>query len=348
MTVLWLCRILSDSRFALTLLCACGAVALVAGCKPKVTAVPQPLTELRIGYFGNLTHAQAVLGVASGEFASAVKPASVSTKVFNAGPSLIEALLAGEIDIGYVGPGPALNAYLKTEGQGIRVIGGAAANGVLIVAGKDSRIANFEDLKGRIIATPQYGNTQDIAARYYLSHSLGETDLSNVRPIPNADQVGMMQRGDIDAAWAPEPWGERLVAEAGGHIVGQEKDLWPAKQFILTLVITTPRFLKDHPDTVEKILVVHHQWTQRLQNDPDKYVPQLEAALFEVNGKRLPPGVLKTSIGRVKFTDDPLPSTIATMAAWARELKFASEPVDLSKLIDTTILDRLTSQSQSH
>src|SRR5437868_9019709 len=186
-------------------------------------------SEVRIGYFANLTHAQAVLGVSSKDFDNAVAPAKVTTKVFNAGPSLIEALFAGEIDVGYVGPGPALNAHAKSHGQGIRVISGAAANGVLIVARKDSGIQKLEDLKGRRLATPQVANTQDIAARYYLTHQLGQKDQSNVIAVPNAEQAAMMSGGQIDASWAPEPWGSFLVAQAGAKVIGQEKDLWPQK-----------------------------------------------------------------------------------------------------------------------
>ena len=247
--------------------------------------------------------------------------------------------MAGEIDIGYVGPGPALNGYLKTNGTGLRVLGGAAANGVLIVARKDSGITRFEDLTGKIIATPQQGNTQDIAAKYYLMHALHQADTNNIRPIENAQQVGLMQRGEIDAAWVPEPWGSRLIAEAGAHLVGEEKDLWPRKEFVLTLVITTPKFLKNHPDVVRRVLEVHHRWTVRLQHDPEKYVPQLEDALFAVNGKKLPPGVLKSSIKSVEFTDDALADTIRTMADWAYELGFARTKADLNGLIDTSIIE---------
>ena len=185
--------------------------------------------EVRLGYFGNVTHAQAVLGVSSKDFENAVAPAKFSTKVFNAGPSLIEALFANQIDIGYVGPSPVLSAHEKSKGQGIRVIAGAAANGVLIVARKDSGISKLEDLKGKKVATPQHGNTQDIAARHYLQHVLKQENLNNVVPIANAEQSGLMARGEIDAAWAPEPWAARLVAEAKGKIIGEEKDLWPSR-----------------------------------------------------------------------------------------------------------------------
>lgn len=300
--------------------------------------------EVTIGYFGNLTHAQAVLGVYSGEFASAIAPSALKTKVFNAGPSLIEALIAHQIDIGYVGPGPALNAQIRTHGEGIRILAGAASNGVLIVAGKDSGIHSMEDLKGKRLATPQVGNTQDIAAKYYLSHVLHEPDLHNVLSFDNSQQGGLMERGEIDASWAPAPWGSRLIAEAGAHLVAKEKDLkelWPGGRFVLTLVVTTPEFLKDHPDVVEKMLAVHHRWTLRLQRDARKYVPQLADALYAISQKRLPKGVLESSIENVGFLDDPLPDTLHTMAKWAHELNFAPRPANLNGLIDTRILDSI-------
>jgi NitT/TauT family transport system substrate-binding protein len=308
-----------------------------------------PLKEVRIGYFGNLTHAQAVLGVFSGEFGKAIEPAVLKTKVFNAGPSLIEALMAGEIDIGYVGPGPALNAHVKGKGQRIRVLAGAAANGVLIVARKDSGIRRVEDLAGKHVATPQTGNTQDIAARYYLSHVLHQADLNDVRPIQNTDQAQLMAKGEIDASWAPEPWGSRLIAEAGAYPVGEEKDigaLWPEKQFILTLVVTTPEFLKNHADVVRRVLEVHHGWTVRLQREPEKYVGQLEDALYALSNKSLPAGVIASSIRRVRFVDDPLADSIRTMGDWAYELDFSPRPADLTGLIDTNIIDGIRGQKR--
>jgi NitT/TauT family transport system substrate-binding protein len=297
--------------------------------------------HVRVGYFANLTHAQAVLGVASKDFENAVAPARVSTKVFNAGPSLIEALFAGEIDIGYVGPGPALNAFAKSRGQGIRVLAGAAANGVLIVARKDSGIRTLQDLKGKRLATPQLANTQDIAAKFYLTHELGQKDFSNVIPVPNAEQAAMMSNGQVDAAWAPEPWGSFLVAQAGATVVGREKDLWPQKNFSITVVVTTPEFLQKHPATVEKLLGVHRTWTERLTKEPATYVPQLKAALFDLTKKQLPEGVVESALATTSFTDEPLPHTFETMAVWSYELGYSREKTDTSGLIDTTILRKL-------
>ena len=318
------------------------------GCKRDQTAsAGAPPTQVRLGYFANLTHAQAVLGVSSGEFASAIAPANLKTQVFNAGPSLIEALLAGEIDVAYVGPGPALNAQSVTHGQGIRVVAGAAANGVVIVAREGSNIKSLEDLKGRKLATPQQGNTQDIAARHYLQAVLKQPNLKNVLPVTNAEQVGLMTRGEIDASWAPEPWGSLLISQTKANLIAEEKDLWPEKQMAITVVVTTPDFLAKHPDVLEKILLVHRQWTQRLNDDPAKYDPQLDQALFGLTNKRLPKGTLSSALGRVKFTDDPGETTFRTLAQWSYDLGFAKQKPDLTGLFDTTILRKLQQQGAS-
>jgi NitT/TauT family transport system substrate-binding protein len=319
---------------------------LIAGCdKPasqsSSTTQPAALPTLKLGYFANATHAQAVLGVDSGDFAKEISPTNLQTKIFNAGPSLIEALFANEVDIGYIGPGPTLSAFAKSHGQGVRVISGAAANGVVIVARKDSGINTLADLLGKKIATPQHGNTQDIAARHYLSAVLGAKNTDNVLPVTNAEQSGMMQRGDIDAAWAPEPWGARLVAETGGKIIAEEKDLWPQKDFSLTVIITTPEFLQAHPDVIEKVLKVHRQWTAKLNSDPIGVLPQLDAALLKLTGKKLPPGVLAAALPRVKFTDEPLQDTFNTMGQWAYDLGFSQQPPKLDGLFDLTILRKL-------
>jgi NitT/TauT family transport system substrate-binding protein len=262
-------------------------------------------------------------------------------RVFNAGPALIQALFAGEIDVGYVGPGPVLAANERTAGRGIRVIAGGAANGVVVVARRDSDIRSMKDLAGRRVATPQQGNTQDISARHYLQGELHQSDLSNVMAVSNAEQSALMARGQIDAAWVPEPWGARLIAETGARLVAEEKDLWPGGRFALTVVVTTPEFLAAHPDVVEKLLAVHHRWTERLRADPGKYAPELAKALVGLTGKDLPAGVTEQALRRVEFTDDPLPETFGRMGEWSYELGFLRREPRLDRLTDTGILRRV-------
>jgi NitT/TauT family transport system substrate-binding protein len=294
-----------------------------------------------LGFFPNVTHAQAVLGVTSGDFQKAVGPVKFNSQQFNAGPSLIEALFAGQIDVGYVGPGPVINAFARSQGNGIRVISGSAANGVLIVARKGSGITKMTDLKGRKIATPQHGNTQDIAARHYLAATLGQTDTENVLPIANADQIGMLLNGKIDAAWDPEPWGSLLMTQTGATLVGQEKDLWPGHEFSLTVIVTTPEFLANHADVVAKLLTVHRDWTNRLNSNPADCIPKLEAGLATLTGKALPPGVVADSVSHVKFTDEPLPGTFTANAQWAASQGVAKTQSDLSGLVDLSVLQKL-------
>lgn len=302
----------------------------------------EPADKVRIGYFANVTHAQAVLAVHSGELAKALAPGRLETRVFNAGPPLIEALFAGEIDMGYVGPSPAINGFVQSRGQGLRVIAGAAANGVVIVAAPGSGIEKLEDLKDRRVATPQFGNTQDMSARHYLRSVLGQPRAPNVLPIPNSEQVSMMTRGHIDAAWAVEPWGARLVAEAGGTIIAEEKDLWPGGEFALTLVIVSPEFLRDHQDTVERVLRVHREWTGRLADDSASYAPELAEALTDLTGKHLEPELILDSLRRVKFTTQPLAESIGTFARWSYDLGFSKGVPSVEEMIDTTVLDRIS------
>jgi NitT/TauT family transport system substrate-binding protein len=309
----------------------------VAGCQRASDSPDRPIT---VGYFANLTHAQAVLAAASGDFGKAVSPAKLETKIFNAGPSLIEALFAGEIDIGYVGPGPAISAYGKSGGKGIRVVAGAAANGVVVVARKGSGISTLADLAGKRIATPQLGNTQDISARHYLSAILHQTDLNNVIPVENAEQAGMFSRGDVDAAWVPEPWGERLIEEAGATLVAQEKDLWPSGEFALTLVVTTPEFLARHASVVDSLLRVHRTWTRRLTEDPAACVKPLQDALFALTGKKLAPGVVPAALARIRFLDDPGLDTLRTFAAWRQSLGFEQTAIDVTAIVDSSALGR--------
>ncbi|MGD1278593.1 MAG: aliphatic sulfonate ABC transporter substrate-binding protein [Tepidisphaeraceae bacterium] len=321
------------------------AAMLVGGCRKErqgqpAAAQPAP-AELRLAYFANVTHAQAVLGVASGEFQAALGPVKLKTRVFNAGPELIQSLNAGEVDIGYIGPGPVLMAHANSGGQAVRVISGAAANGVVIVARKDAGIATLADLRGKRIATPQLGNTQDVSARHYLVAVLGQANADNVLPVPNSQQSGLMARGKIDAAWVPEPWGARLMADTGAILVGEEKDLWPRHQFAMTVIITTPQFLANHPDLVEKILTVHHHWTQRLRSSPGQCESPLGTALAALTGKQLPADVLHASVQRTQFTDDPLPDTFAAMGKWSADLGFIKIAPDLTGLFEMGMIERL-------
>jgi NitT/TauT family transport system substrate-binding protein len=281
-----------------------------------------------LGYFANVTHAQAVLGVASGDFQNALGETKLTPKVFNAGPDLIQALNAGAIDIAYIGPGPVIIAQANSGGRALRVVSGAAANGVCIVARDGSGISSLKDLVGKKIATPQHNNTQDVACRHYLTTVLGQTDTDNVLPIANLQQVALMATGKIDAAWAPEPWASRLIAQDNAVLIAEEKDLWPSKQFALTVVVTRPDFLLDHPDVVQKVLAVHHQWTAKLSAYPTSCKTQLHDALLALTKADLKDDVLIPALKRTLFTDDPMKETFTAMAQWSTDLKILKTTPD--------------------
>lgn len=315
----------------------------LTGCERPTISGPQG-REIRLGYFANLSHAQAVLGVSSGEFAAAIAPARLTTRVFNAGPSLIEALFAGEIDIGYIGPGPAINGFTRSKGEGLKVVAGAAANGVSIVVRKGAGIQSLDQLKGRRIATPQLGNTQDIAARHFLIHKLGQSEANNIIPISNAEQLGLMKRGEIDAAWAPEPWAARLIAEADGVLLKEEKELWEGKRFTLAVVIASPAFLKRDSENVRKLLAVHRRWTKQLTDEPARTQPLLGNALNDLTGKSIPADAFSTAFSRTLFTNEPLPETLRIFSQWSYDLGFAKEMPNLEGLVDLTILNSLAEE----
>ena len=297
-------------------------------------------TSLRLGYFGNVTHAQAVFGDHSGEFAKAVAPASFTTKVFNAGPSLVEALFAGEIDMGYVGPGPAISAFEKSRGEKIRVLAGASANGVLIVARKDSGISTLADLKGRKVATPQQGNTQDISAKHYLLKVLGQADTDNVIAIANAEQAG-------DDAARPDRRGLGgralgIGAGAAGRGEGDRRGEGPLAQqgtdaggghHDARVPQGAPR---SGGEAARGSLLVDGAPVGR----STEACGSIRRGVFALNGKKLPAGVLEESLKHVKFTNDPLEETLAAMARWSYELGFARQEPKLEGLVDLSVLKK--------
>ena len=335
---------LSIGIIALTVLHGCGNSSN-AEMTTTPGGTPTPPAQVRLGYFANITHAQALVGVARGDFQKALGSVPLKTSVFNAGPAAMEALFAGELDLVYVGPGPAVNAYFKSGGK-LRVVAGVAANGVAIVARQGSGIAKLEDLKGKRIATPQYGNTQDIAARAFVKNQLQDKDkkdggTTTIETVTNAEQFGLFKQGQLDAAWAPEPWATRLIHDAGGVLVEEEKNLWEEKKFSITLIVASKKFLDEHPDVVEALLKTHAELTEFVRNSPDLAAPIMNEELKKLQGKALAPEILKEALTRVDFDTDPLPSTVEKMAQWYFELGFTNKKPDVKDLFDLTILNKL-------
>jgi NitT/TauT family transport system substrate-binding protein len=257
---------------------------------------------------------------------------------FNAGPAAMEALLAGDVDVSYVGPGPATIAFLRSGGSVLRVVAGAVSGGASFVA-RSAR--SPRDLAGKRIASPQLGNTQDIALRFWLrsqSLTIGESGSEvRVHPLASPDILGLFARGEIEAAWVPEPWGARLRAQ-GGHDLVDERDLWPDRRFPTTVVVATRRALEERRRQVVAMLRAHLVLTERWKADPPGFARAANAQFARLTGHPLPDAILLDAFSRLEPTADPLRRQLEMGARHAQELKFAPAG-DISGMVDGSALE---------
>lgn len=308
-------------------------------------------SSIRVGYFPNITHSQALIGVANGAFQQALGPnVKIDPKVFNAGPSEIEALFAGEIDLAYIGPNPAINGYVKSKGEALRIVAGATSGGAVLVVRSDSGITQASDFAGRRVATPELGNTQDVAMRYYLlSNNLTLQEKGGniaVLPTQNAAILTLFLKGEIDAAWVPEPWGARLVQEGGGKILLDERTLWPGGKFVTAHVIASTKFLNAHADMVKKWLTAHVNLTQWIQANPGEAKKVANSEIARLTGKGLAPAVLDEAWQRMDVTYDPISSSLFVSADRAYQLGLlGKDKPDLSNIYDLRILNQVLAEA---
>lgn len=321
------------------------AVTLVASttaCGSKNAAAATP-TELHLGFFPNVTHAAALIGVEKGFIQKHLGSVALKTAQFNAGPAAMEALLAGSngVDATYVGPSPAVNTFLKTHGIELRVVSGASSGGASLVVQPD--ITDVAQLKGKKVATPQLGGTQDVAARAYFKSKGLATDKTGggdveIVPQDNAQSLDQFKSKAIQAAWVPEPWASRLVADGGGKVLVDERDLWPAKQFVTTLLVVRTKFLTDHPAQVQALIEANEQSIEFAKTDAAGAIAAVNNQLKALTGKILADAVIKSAFANLTLTDDPLASTIAEQASRAADLGFIAKP-DLTGILDLSILN---------
>src|SRR5438876_8907172 len=309
----------------ITVLSLILALAFVA-CGSQSSSNNGPVT-VQLGHFPNLTDAVAVVGVERGTFKSALgSNVKLQTKTFNAGPAEIEALFAGDIDIGYVGPNPAINGYVKSHGQALRIIAGAASGGALFVVRSDEHIQSPSDLANKKFASPQLGGTQDVSLRYYLQqHGLKTVDKGgNVQILPtdNPNILTLFKQGKIDGAWVPEPWATRLVVEGKGKIFVDERSLWPDGKFITTNVVVRKAFLDAHPDLVNKFLQAHVDTIQYILSNPVSARSIVNAQIKLITGKALSDKEIDLAYNNLDITYDPLTSTLQESANRAFALGF--------------------------
>ncbi|MEU6281912.1 aliphatic sulfonate ABC transporter substrate-binding protein [Streptomyces sp. NPDC047028] len=302
------------------------------------------LGSVRIGYFGNLTHATALVGREQGLFQKELGATKAQYAVFNAGPSEIEALNSGSIDIGWLGPSPAINGYTKSAGKDLKIIGGSASGGVKLVV-NPKKISSLKDVRGKRIATPQLGNTQDVAFLNWAAEQgwkvdaqTGKGDVTVVRS-DNKVTPDAFRSGSVDGAWVPEPTASRLVAE-GGKVLLDEASLWPDKKFVITNIVVRQGFLKEHPKAVEAVLRASVEANKWINANPEKAKAAANKQLGVDSGKPLSADILDPAWQSIRVTDDPLAATLRTEADHAVKSGLLDEP-DLSGIYDLTLLNKV-------
>jgi len=307
---------------------------------------------IRIGYFPNITHSQALIGFSAerGDFKKIFGDSvRIDPKIFNAGPSAIEALFAGELDLAYIGPNPSINGYVKSRGEALRIIAGATSGGAVFVARPGVAIKTPADWSGKRVASPQLGNTQDVALRYYLvSNGLKTRENGGtvtIIPTQNPDILTLFHKGEIDGAWVPEPWGARLVKEAGGTIILDEKDLWPDRRFVTANIIVSTKFLNQHPFLVKQFLLTHVQLTQWINAHPSEAKSIANAEIRRLTGKALSAEVLENAWLRFDCTYDPIPASLFVSADRAFVLGYLGDTKpDLSGIFDLRLLNEVLTE----
>jgi NitT/TauT family transport system substrate-binding protein len=309
---------------------ACGDDGDASGTGSETSA---DVPALRLGYFPNLTHAPALVGVDQGIFDEALEgQAQLETSTFNAGPEAVEALFADALDATFIGPNPAINAFAQSDGEAVRIISGSTSGGAYLVV--RAGIDDPEALRGTTLATPQLSNTQDVALRSWLEEEGFETDEAgggdvSIQPQANGDALAAFVAGDIDGAWVPEPWATRMVQEGDGHVLVDEADLWPEGRYVTTHLVVRTEYLEDHPDAVKALLEGTVDAIEAANDDPQAAKESANAQLDELTDAALDTAVLDAAWENLTFTADPIASS----------LKKGAEDAEAVGLLDPGDLD---------
>jgi NitT/TauT family transport system substrate-binding protein len=299
--------------------------------------------NLRLGYFPNITHAPAVVGVEKGIFAEKLGAnVNLTTSAFNAGPAAVEAIFNGAIDATYIGPNPAINAFAKSNGEAIRIVSGATSGGAYLVV--NPSINKPADLKGKKIATPQLGNTQDVALRSWLkanklsADTQGGGDVS-IAPQENGQALEAFRTGLIAGAWVPEPWATRMIQEGKGKVLVDEKTLWPGGQYVTTHLIVRTGFLKDHPDVVQRLLEGQVASNDFIAANAAEAKTLVNQGIQKLTGKPIAQAVIDAAWGNMTFTNDPIAASLRKGAADAISVGLLDGKTKLDGIYDLSILN---------
>jgi NitT/TauT family transport system substrate-binding protein len=320
-----------------------GAVTGLSACGSSGPADPNAPVTVRLGHFPNLTHASAIVGIEKGIYASHLGAnVTLETKQYNAGPAAIEALFAGDLDLAFIGPNPAINAWAISKGWAVRVVAGSASGGVFFIT--MPAITTAQDLKGKTIATPQLGNTQDVALRYWLKqHGYATTTEGGgdvkVKPQDNAITVDDFRAGRIDGAWVPEPTASRLIA-AGGRVFLDERDLWPDGRFVITHLLVSTTFLTEHRGVVKQIIEGLVATNEFINRNPGQAQLAVSDSIAKLTGKPLDAALTAAAWQSITFLNDPIASSLIEGARRAQEIGLL-KPVSLNGIYDLSLLNEV-------
>ena len=300
-------------------------------------------STIKLGYFPNITHAPALVGVNKGFYQAALGSTKLETKTFNAGGDALTALLSGAVDATYIGPNPAINGWAQTHGTGLKIIAGSTSGGAGLVVRPG--ITDAQGLKGKKVATPQLGNTQDVALRAWLksqgltTNTEGGGDVS-ITPQANSAILQGFAQGGLAGAWVPEPYLSQLVLQSKGKLLVDEKTLWPQGQFVTTQLVVTQSFLKKYPDTVKKLLQGQLKSIDYITSNKADAQAAANAQLASLSGKPLKDNVLQAAFGDLSFTNDTIASSLYTGAQHAEDVGLLKS-VDLKGIYDLGPLNGL-------
>jgi NitT/TauT family transport system substrate-binding protein len=331
-------KILALTLAAALALAGCSRAAEAPSAPPAATS---PAAELRLGYFPNITHAPAIIGVANGFFTQELGSTKLTTQTFNAGGDEIAALLGGSLDAGFIGSSPAINGFAKSNGEGVRVIAGSTSGGAQLVVSPD--ITSPEQLKGKIIATPQKGNTQDVALKKWLKDNNLDGQVT-VQNLDNPRTLDRFRTNRIAGGWLPEPWSSRLV-DAGAKVLVDEKTLWPNGQFPTTVLIVRTQFLQEHPDTISALIRGEQKAVDFTTTNAADAKKVTNDSIKQLTGSSLAPAVLDRSFTELQFTLDPLAATFPQLAKDSVTAGVADKETNLKGFIDVTALNGVLTQA---
>lgn len=329
-----------------------GALALsavlVAACSDDESSSSAKVEQgtVRLGFFPNVTHAPALVGVAEGTFTAALGDGvDFRTFTFDSGTTAAEALLAGSLDLTFIGPNPAINAYAQSGGEAVRIVAGSTSGGAYLVV--KPGISSAQQLKGKTVATPSLGNTQDVALRAWLKDNGIETTADGggdvtILPQKNATTLESFINGDIDGAWVPEPWATRLIEEGGGTVLVDERDLWAATngEYVTTHLIVRTEFLNDHPDLVKAVIEGLADAIDLIAADPTKAQADVVAQIAEITGSEPKADTIAKAFGNLTFTLDPISASLQKSADDAVSVGLL-DAVDLKGIYDLSLLNEV-------